>query len=287
LSTNVYSATYQDITLGDFRSFLDHCKKYPISVGLGPQLKANMLLELERTNPTLWNSLLKHSVGQTFKVVEIICRADQEFLQLDNFITVDVPIVHPILDDENYPQPPTEITKLLDLPIMFRTCFSDARWKNDISQRAVENVAAQFLDINTDVKSDMWGIHDLGMNTLHVGGKGLGIFGRVLVIRRDKKDLTAHQVEAPVGFLQHGVYDKIVNERYGRLFDLSQAELEAERANMMGELASKSNFEASFKAFKEKKLKGGDKSWVNEMSPYGATLTPEEDLSKNLEVLSV
>jgi hypothetical protein len=270
----------QDITLGDFRAFLDYVKTYPSSGRLGPHLKANLLLELEVTNPTLWNSLLlKHSVGQTFNGVEITCTADQEFLKLDKFITVDVSIVHPILDDENYPHPPTEISKLLDLPIMFRKCFPDKRWKDKMPQRAMGNMAAQFLDINTDVTSDTWGMHNLGQDHQHLDEKGWDIFGRVLVIRHDKKDLTDYQVEALIDFLQHGVYEEIVKERHGRLFGLSQAELEVERAKLMKELASKAKFEAAFKIFKEKKIKGGDKSWINEMSPYGTTPTPEDGLS--------
>jgi hypothetical protein len=233
-------------------------------------LKANQLIDLEITNPTLWNSLLlKHSVGRTFKGVEITCTGDQEFLNLDKFVGVDVPIVHPIFDTENRPCPPTEISKLIGLPLMFRNAIPDMRWMDRVSQRACENRAAQFLDINIDVKSDTWGFSDLGKNILHMNEKGWRIFSQVLVIRQDKKDLTSHQVEALVDFLQHGVYDEIIKERRGRLFGLGQAELEMERAKMMRELASKAKFMVAFKVFKEKKLTDGDESWLDEISPYG------------------
>jgi hypothetical protein len=147
-----------------------------------------------------------------------------------------------------------------------------------MSLRTQENIAAQFLDINTDVKSETWGMHNLGQDHQHINEKGWDIFCRILVIREDKKDLTDHQVEALIDFLQHGVYEEIVKERHGRLFGLSQAELEVERDKLMKELASKVRFEAAFKTFKEKKIKGRDKSWAKEMSPYSTIVTPEDGL---------
>jgi hypothetical protein len=118
---NVDCISCQDVTLGNFRAFLDHCKKNKHG-GLGTDLKMNMFIELELTNPTLWNSLLlKHSVKErpTFKGVEIACTGDQEFMNLDKFRTVDVSVVHPVFDTVNKLCHPTDIRSCLACHLCF------------------------------------------------------------------------------------------------------------------------------------------------------------------------
>ncbi|KAG4432085.1 hypothetical protein IFR05_012439 [Cadophora sp. M221] len=92
------SGVNRDITLSDFRTFLDFCTAYGSdSSGPGEMLKENMMFGLETTNPDLFSSILrKNSGGTACKGVEVPCDGDTWILGLRNCRVVDVPVNHPI-----------------------------------------------------------------------------------------------------------------------------------------------------------------------------------------------
>ena len=197
------SSGCRDVTLSDFRTLLDFCKVYGRSEGgLGSCLLANNFIEVEMTNPSLFATMLLHSSGdRTFQGVEIACEGDKEFLKTGQFMSVAVPVIHPIFDDINYDNGliagfgATEVSKMIDLPLLVRRIFPDKRWnrKSEMKPTTYINPVAEYLNLNTDVQSVDWGFPDLGFP------KG-NIYGRVLVVRKDQLAITARQVETVCAF---------------------------------------------------------------------------------------
>jgi len=120
-------SAHSNITLSDFRTLLDFCKVYESSSGaLAQFLMTNNLMEVEVTNPSLFNDLLLHSSGnRTFTGVEIACEGDKQYLNTEQFMAVDVPVVHPIFDNVNADNGyivgygVTKVSKLINLPCSF------------------------------------------------------------------------------------------------------------------------------------------------------------------------
>jgi hypothetical protein len=263
----------QDITLSDFRTFLDFCKKYDASGGgLSDSLRANNYLELELTNPSLFNSLLLHnSANQTFRGVEITCEGDKNFLATEQFLSVDVPIVHPIFDDVNNDNGyiagfgATEVSKMIRCPLLVRRIFPDKQW-NDNSflsffrpHNWYSNSVAEYLNLNTDITSTEWGCRDPGYS------RGQ-IYSRVLVVREDKLAITAHQVEAVAAFFKN-VFETLDRQKLVQLGGLSGSSLYAARDNLMAANVSRARFVQFFTNFRNQKVGGGDTTWANEVVP--------------------
>jgi hypothetical protein len=192
------SSECQDVTLSDFRSFLDFCKVYECSAGgLMDSLRTNNFIELEMTNPSLFASMLLHFSGnRTFQGVEITCEGDKIHLNMDQFIAVAVPVAHPIFDDVNVDggliadDGATEVSKMIELPLLVRRIFPDKRWNKRKGMATMyNNPVAAYLKLDTEIQSLEWGFPDSGDQE----GE---IYGRVLVVREDQLSITARQVEA-------------------------------------------------------------------------------------------
>ncbi|KAG4411998.1 hypothetical protein IFR04_014865 [Cadophora malorum] len=132
-------------------------------------------------------------------------------------------------------------------------------------------------------KQDIWILKS--MDQIHAGAcptqailakNGTGkVFGRVLVVREDMKDITPKQVEAIVNFFSQDVSPKI-NEEIG-LARLSGEEAGTELGKFMAELISRAKIDSFFENFKAQKIEGGDTSWVDKAVPEATDGDPDED----------
>jgi hypothetical protein len=225
---------------------------------MSAHLKFNAFLEIEAFNPPLFDSLLrKYGSGPKIKSVEITCRADHEHMGCGKFLPVETPPFHPIFDDAE--TKPTDLTKLIDLPLLVRQVFH-MPWKDRVlGQAAISNPEVEFLYISVDVCKDTWGIKGLGTSST--------IRGRYLLLREDKKDITPHQVEAVVAFFKTKIYPKMSSER-GRLIGKSKEQKHEAKEKFLEDNISRVKFEDFFVKFKNGKIEGGDESWREELSPF-------------------
>ena len=78
-------------------------------------------------------------------------------------------------------------------------------------------------------------------------------------------------------------------EKKVRLRGLLGGHLCEGRAKLMAEHVSRSKFEDFFKEFKEQKVKAGDVSWKDEVSPYEvvAEESDDDDLESELDALDL
>ena len=107
-----------------------------------------------------------------------------------------------------------------------------------------------------DCTSPKWGAHDTGF----CGNPKGETYGRVLVIREDKTDITAQQVEALTTYFKK-VFGTLAREKLAKCRGLVGGRLCEDRKKLMDENASKTKIETFFKKFKEQKIKEGDASW--------------------------
>jgi len=249
----------RDITMNDFRIFMDFCKVYQgtgIGVRMSIHLKRDMLLEIEAYNPSLFESLLDNYGGSPkIKGVEITCEADAEELGCEKFIAVETPPFHPIFND--YTIEPAEITKLIELPLLVRQVYHMPWKQKTIWQAAIKNPEVEALYVNVGV-CYTWGLKYFGE---------IPICGRYLVIREDRKNITPHQVEAVVAFCKCEIYPKMSSERR-RLIGKTKEQKREAREIFLSDNVSRIKFEEFFSKFKSDKVQSGDDSWQNECSPY-------------------
>jgi hypothetical protein len=152
-------------------------------------------------NTPLFESLLARFGGSAkVKSVEITCQEDQQYVGWGKFVGTETPRFHPIFDDLN--TTPTDISKLMNLPLLVRMICPRESWKGRVwVHAAIQNPEVECLDINVVTSKDTWGVKGVG---------GVPVRGRYLLIREDMKDITPHHVEAMVAFFRNEIYPKIV-----------------------------------------------------------------------------
>ncbi|PMD46708.1 hypothetical protein L207DRAFT_577554 [Hyaloscypha variabilis F] len=264
-----HNSLCRDVTLSDFRTLLDFFKKYQSSAGgLTDALRTNNYLELEVTNQDLFKVLLLHNSNNwTFRGVEIPCEADKRYLAVEQYIAVDVPVVHPIFDDVNQDNSMLvecgvlELSKKINLPLLLRRIFPDKRWvrRPELTGESYRNSVAEYLNLNTDISSPKWGSRNLCFSGRHP-------YGRLLVVREDKTGITAHQVEAVAAYFKH-VFEILDREKSARLGGFIGVRLCEMREELMNEHVSRVKFARFFGDFKNQKIASGDASWANEVLP--------------------
>ncbi|PVH77786.1 hypothetical protein DL98DRAFT_637040 [Cadophora sp. DSE1049] len=240
----------RNITLSDFRSFLDICKVY--GAGSGSMLKGNMLFELEITNANLfWSVIHRNSGGTAAKGVEVSCKGDMTVLGLRKYRDTNVAVNHPIWD----------------------AIRPHGGLRNDWGSSS----SSQNLPRCSFRWKRPWprcGMPDSGYTGRYGTGK---MFGRVLVVREDMKDIKPKQIEAIVNFFSQDASPKINKEKNERLSKLSGEEARIEQNKMMAELVSRSKFERFFEKFKIEKIKGGYTSWAGETVPEATDGDSDDD----------
>lgn len=98
----VYPTAIKDVTLCDFRSFLDFCKfDESDSGGLATLLRTNACGtgHLEETNLALFHSVVALNSTKLIEGVGIASEGDLKYLHSNQFLGIQVPDAHPIIDD--------------------------------------------------------------------------------------------------------------------------------------------------------------------------------------------
>ncbi|MCJ1474784.1 hypothetical protein MMC13_003444 [Lambiella insularis] len=122
---------FEDITLADLRHTVDYFLYYG-------------------KDPNSFKQNVTSSSGSTVLGVKVTCRGDQRYLGLPLYVPVGVPRDHPIFHSSK----PTDISKLIDFPVLVRKYPHDSAWKNNGDIHAPENQAATYLHLNADPTSD-------------------------------------------------------------------------------------------------------------------------------------
>lgn len=169
----------------------------------------------------------------------------------------------------------SEITEHMGIPLYLQKRPRDPAWaskaKAAMKDRSMpdpdENGKACFLMLSTNTDLDLDGNVGTIWGLPHTFEWDCGLEGSVLVIRKDGKDISPHQVEALVEYCRQRLMPEMQDEE--AVAGLSEDELEdydkeEERKKFIKEKMCQSKFEE----FKAEKVEEGDGSWDAEISPF-------------------
>lgn len=255
-----------DVSVRDLRHMVDFFGNY--GAGLGSALSEGYMVEVEMTNPSLFNSMIKSHSSTSFKGVEIACEGDMEILGLDKFTEAAVPDGHPTYEEAKRRSPelsrhmgiPPFVRKVIPLDLI-RAFLRIGRPHMDTAP--LINREAVFLNLHANTKRSNWAFADiLSWDTE---------CGRVLVVREDKKDITPEQVEAVAHYCRF-VASPTMHE-HSEKFDgmVEQEELSAERSKFIKEHLCRARFDDFWEKFKKDKIAEGNVAWKEVLSPYAGT----------------
>jgi len=172
----------------------------------------------------------------------------------------------------------SEITEHMGIPLVLQKRPRDPAWASKanaaMKDRSMpdpdENGKACFLMLSTNTDPDLeggvgktWGLPD----TMEWD---CGLEGSVLVVRKDGKDISSHQVEALVCYCQKLATEMVEGEGAAGLSEEEWMEYdeETERKKFIEEKMCQTKFEKFSKELKRKKIEEGDGSWDAEISPF-------------------
>jgi len=249
--------TYRDTTLADFRFALDH-----FSLGL------NTFEGKEH------NHYVIRKEKDWIHGVMISCSGDVNYLDVEKYRGVEIRKDHPFF---KYNWKSSPIFNYLDLLLGVMKYPEDEElmenpgYRGDILRRHENRAAARFL---ADDKND---------EILGAGYRGKWeIWGEghtALVVRMDRRDISAKQIEALAGFLE----DHVTLEESSKQTRVKNEKAYFERMAQQ----QKGEFEEFFKSFKEGKLRKGDKTWADVISPLRDEYVPPREFDRLQEPLIV
>jgi hypothetical protein len=150
---------YEDMTMSDFREVVDYFSIY--------------------ANETLMEDI--PGTSDTVKGVKITCEGDQLIFGADKYVSVNVPLDHPIFDNPLINT--SYLSKMLGLAVVAWKYPPHQSWESNIGN--FDNPEATYLFLETNEMSDSFGWAPPEWQTE---------VGSVLVVRRDLEDLMPEDV---------------------------------------------------------------------------------------------
>ncbi|KAH0556756.1 hypothetical protein GP486_005453 [Trichoglossum hirsutum] len=225
---------YQDITLSDLRIAVDYFLTY------GDYSIENLVAGARSV------SLASRPGGAKVQGVRINCLGDQKVFGAKQYVAAAVPRDHPV-----FLSTPTGISTYMGPPLLMRKYPPHRAWKDDKNMRPYpyQNQAATFMNLNADVNSQEW-----GRAPLHWQNE----VGSMMVVHKDGKDLTPHQVEALAYYCQFKLQPVFEDS-------IGAGSVQRTRKEVVSQFLTRNMFEEFFDIFKREQ---SDKSWLAETSPY-------------------
>lgn len=185
------------------------------------------------------------SNGQT-KGVRINCEGDKKTFSSKPFVEVAVPQDHPA-----FMQPTAiSVSEPLGFPLLAQKYPPNRAWEDtDMVPSPYQNVAATFLHLEMHTESAHWEWAPLQWQD---------DVGSVLLVRKDGKDLTPHQVEALCCYCQF--------EFSPAYEEASETDFEYTTKDDLRKLLTWESFAKFFENFKKEKA-GEDESWATASLP--------------------
>ncbi|MCJ1363223.1 hypothetical protein MMC16_002330 [Acarospora aff. strigata] len=183
-------------------------------------------------------------VGGKATGVKIACQGDMAVLGSEKFQSISIPRQHPVWRTPLT----TDLSRLIDFPILTPRCTPDPAWKNNesITQRFL-NYPATSLHFITDKTNPGWGSAPISWQDS---------VGSVLVVRPGWKPLSPLHLEAFCAFCQHKV-GPLLQDHIGS---------ETERENALEEITA-NRFGEFFESYRAS-MAESSREWRTVRSPY-------------------
>ncbi|KAF7959541.1 hypothetical protein EAE96_001157 [Botrytis aclada] len=194
------------------------------------------------------------------------CEGGTEILKFPQYESIEISTA-----DYAFLHEATECTKALGIALVLRPFIEQYDYQNLDSQHQLalrtntliphRNEEALFLFLTIDPEDESWG----GLSPRDMVRFPLQEIGSFQVVRKDRKSITVHQVEAIANYFRRVVYVGMGNLVH-RYKDGRPPTVEREKVTM--DLLNRDAFEKYFAEFKKAKIGGGDKSWSDAISPF-------------------
>jgi hypothetical protein len=242
---------YRDVTLADLR------------YGLSWLTRENGCFESEEKNPYILRAPQNWS-----KAVKISSSLDVLELGKKKYRDVLVRADHVVFEN---PDGLSEAARCLGFPLLATTYEPSCEWTSEKDREKhynqPKNEEVFCLIMNGDLRTKL----DREQNSKEA--KWEKVVSTTLVARQDKKDLTAHQVEALICFTQEALL-----YQDGHLST-------KEKKNAIEEYMASIKFNTFFEELKKQKIVAGDESWKNEVLPPRSSVNKRYDLSDREKVI--
>lgn len=247
---------YRDVTLADLR------------YGLNWLTRESGSFESEEKNP-----YILHAPQNWSKAVKISSSLDLLELGKKKYRDVLVRADHVVFEN---PVGVSEAARCLGFPLLATTYEPSFWWtsKEDKEKHdnQPENEEVSFLIMNGDFGTKL----KREQNSKEAKWEKK-VVSTTLVARQDKKDLTAHQVEAIICFTKEALNAKLVNQ------DIRLSTKEKE--NAFKEYMASNKFNTFFEKLKKQKIAEGVDSWKNEVLPPPGSVHDRMNLSDREKVI--
>lgn len=208
------------------------------------------------------NKYYIRTANEWMKAVKISCSGDMAFMGKQKYREVAVRRRHSIFYD-NVESLISNIPKQMGFALRVKEMDIDRSWYHRIEPEMdfdpCSNPESADLMINMDVANEdqRWG--DPPAQWLHDHDRNL----TALVVRDDRKDLTIHQVEALIKYIEDVVVQTIGE---AGPIDEQQSNLQL-RQHVVDSVLLSNKFRDFFNTLKQKKIEAGDESWAGAVFP--------------------
>jgi hypothetical protein len=200
------------------------------------------------------------------KAVVMSCLGDRNLLGHDKYVQVELKADHYAFDVNC-----TKISGAISLPIATYILPADEAWRRSDGSAGLgfnpyENREITFMHMDISAVDDHWGFANMREWDIRVGS--------VLVVRKDKKDLTIHHVEAHAVYcstvLRDHVRKQLDAERSREIggHPMTQAEKRNGRFHVICGYMNKAAFSDFFEDMKKEKIAAGFRDWASATNPY-------------------
>jgi hypothetical protein len=245
-----HPVTHQDVIHADLRVVVDFLNTFDTRWKCGPfKVKTSFSSDdpLQKINGAV-----------------ITCLGDQKLCNKKHYIEVEIKGNNEVFNDD-----PTSISKYMNLPLITFKLPPAPEWRDHslstLQYNPYENFEAVRMNRSMDVASYSFGWSHMRKWDQRPGS--------ILVVRADRKDITARQVEALATYCMEDLMEA------GQEYAEGEEEIEGDeerispqtivrRENFMRDHLCQAKFDSFFERLKAKKVAAGDSAWLDVVSPY-------------------
>ncbi|CZR64008.1 uncharacterized protein PAC_13905 [Phialocephala subalpina] len=238
---------WRDVGVEDLRWMFDYWRYGDEPLPFGGLMGGKSVVTAETVISGVHIETAESGLGRSptlrnIKAVVIACIEERK--ARGTFVEMSIGIDHPIFRES-----PTQISKKMKLPLLmhkFPVQAIGAKTEDSVFRNPEASAMQRILDLD----DPGWGL---------VADEYFGNIGSVLVVRADRKDLDAKQLDMLIGFCVMGL---------GYHMDLAMKDDNEElKKGVTNDLTSKAVFNGFFEE-KRRALRWRDASWENVKSPY-------------------
>ncbi|KAE8441955.1 hypothetical protein EG329_004122 [Mollisiaceae sp. DMI_Dod_QoI] len=245
-----WEGIFRNTTLHDLRITVDFLKTHDCR-GRNEPFDDDFIKRGMYEKASFGEVMSKGTSKEMVKGVVISCLGDRNFLGRDHYTAVEVKKDHPAFSVNC-----TKISGAMDLLLVTFMVPADPLWRDQttatLGYNPWENIEVTFMHLDVSAVDKLWGWANRREWDIRIGS--------VLVVRKDRKDITVHQVEALSRYCVNVIRPameaeiKLEDEREAKGQEMSAYEKRSARRMIIQKIMCQPAFDGYFVSMKKKKL---------------------------------